>query len=694
MKIEEKEELAPENEGITLPAEDTNAPIDQAESIEENQQAAPVADTPVKQEKSKKATVPKAKKVSAARKKVSDKKASEQVQPEAVISEKKDVDTTGVIKKEVETEDAQGSDSVSEQGDQSFEVETEQHLDYSNYNKKQLVQVLESLAGEDNFSQIGRILKETKKAYDDLHADERKAAYDKYIEDGGEKDGFEYKLDELDQRFQKAHDKLRDRRNQFLNNLEASKEDNLQKKQALLDRLRDLVDSEETGSSLKVLKDIQTKWREIGPVPPAQLKNLWANYNALLDRFYDNRSIYFELKELDRKKNYDLKIELCERAEQLASGEDLGELIRQLNDLHEEFKHIGPVPAEVQDVIWERFKTASDKIYIRRKEHYEILKESLRANLVAKEAISEKIAAFSSFESDRIAEWNEKTKEIIQLQKEWESIGGIPKEKAKKVNKQFWSAFKAFFGKKGAFFKKIEEERKENLRMKQELLDKAEALKDSEDFRSASEELKKLQVRWKEIGPVPEKFRNEIFNKFKKACDHFFSRRRSKSEHTEQEYNKNLAKKTALCGELEELSKTGKVDMARVKAIESEWAEIGFVPKENIKSIQRRYTEAIEKITGAVGISENEKYKLRFMAQFNPSSYGPGADRMLQKKEGVLRRKISTLENDINVWKNNIDFFTSSKNADRLKREFQVKIDEANAELKNLKEQLKVISNI
>jgi len=280
------------------------------------------------------------------------------------------------------------------------------------------------------------------------------------------------------------------------------------------------------------------------------------------------------------------------------------------------------------------------------------------------------------------------------LQKEWEAIGGIPKEKAKKVNKQFWSAFKAFFGKKGTFFKKIEEERKENLRLKQELLDKAEALKDSEDFRSASDELKKLQVRWKEIGPVPEKFRNEIFNKFKKACDHFFSRRRSKSEHTEQEYNENLAKKSALCGELEEMSKAGMVNMDRVKAVESSWAEIGFVPKENIKSIQRRYTEAIEKITGVAGISENEKHKLRFMAQFNPSSYGPGADRMVQKKEGVLRRKISTLENDINVWKNNIDFFTSSKNADRLKREFQVKIDEANNELKNLKEQLKVISNI
>jgi len=317
MKIEEKEKLAPENEEIVESAESTNVPIDQTESVAEDKEDIPIAETPAIPEESVEAKVPKVKKVSAARKKVSDKKASEKAQPEAEIGEEKSVEIPEIVQKEVDTTETQESDSHVDESDHAGEVEIEQHLDYSSYNKKQLVQVLESLTGDDNFSQIGRILKETKKSYDDILSDERKLAYDKYIEEGGEKDGFEYKTDELDQRFQKAHDKLRDRRNQFLNNLEASKEENLQKKQALLDRLRDLVDSEETGSSLKALKDIQTKWREIGPVPSAQLKNQWANYNALLDRFYDNRSIYFELKELDRKKNYDLKIELCERAEQL-----------------------------------------------------------------------------------------------------------------------------------------------------------------------------------------------------------------------------------------------------------------------------------------------------------------------------------------------------------------------------------------
>ena len=689
MKIKEKENSTPELKGTSDLAETNSMPIDQPESSpDQSEEKSPIELTEIP-EASTEVKEKKTKKVGSSRKKKSDKTSVEEVQPEE--QENKELKTEDNNEKDNEALSDSTSGSDEEHGE---DVKEEQHLDYSNYSKKQLVQVLESLSNDDNFPQIGRILKETRKSYDEIASDERAAAFEKFVADGGEKDGFEYKPDELDLRFQKAFDKLKERRDEFFNNLEAAKEDNLQKKTALLDKLRELVDSEETGSSLKVLKDIQTKWREIGPVPSSQLKNLWANYNALLDRFYDNRSIYFELKELDRKKNYDLKLELCERAEQLAAGDDLGELIRQLNDMHEEFKHIGPVPVGVQDAIWERFKSASDKIYARRKEYFEQLKEVQKANLIAKEAISEKLNLFSSFDSDRITEWNEKTKEIIQLQKEWEAIGSIPKEKAKKINKQFWTAFKSFFVKKGVFFKKIEEERKENLRLKQELLEKAEALKDSEDFRGASEELKKLQARWKEIGPVPEKHRNEIFNKFKKACDHFFARRRSKSENAEKEYIENLNKKTSLCAELEGMTKSGKIDMDRVKAIEAEWSTIGYVPKVNIRSIQKRYTDAIEKITGQASISENEKHKLRFMAQFNPSSYGPGADKMIQKKEGLLRRKISTLENDINVWRNNIDFFTSSKNADRLKREFQVKIDEANTELKNLKEQLKVISNI
>jgi len=620
-------------------------------------------------------------------------------QRETEKSTEESIESTDIsAEKEAEEEHLEKvSDEKSDSGeDQNSEDEEEEehHLDYSNYTKKQMVQVLESLLKEDDFSQVGKILKEIKKPFDDIIAQERKEAYNKYIEDGGEKDGFEYRGEELDQRFNEAYNKLKSRKSEYFNNLENQKEKNLKTKLDILEQLRELVDSEETGASISDLKELQNQWKAVGPVPSSQLKGLWANYNALLDRFYDNRSIYFELKELDRKKNYDLKIELCVKAEELSEQENIREVIKQLNELHEEFKHIGPVPKEDQEPVWERFKAASDKIYARRKEFYEQLKEELKLNQVAKEALVDKVNSFAEFDSDRISDWNSKTKEIIGIQKEWEAIGSLPKEKAKKINKQFWSSFKSFFNNKGQFFKKIDEQRKENLKLKQELVDKAESLKDSEDFKNTADELKKLQKDWKKIGPVPEKQRNEVFKKFKKACDHFFDRRRANSDVIEKEYEKNLKAKESLCEEMEKMVEDKKVDMDRVKAIEAEWAKIGYVPRNSIRGIQKRYTKVIEAITEMADMSEEEKHKVRFKAQFSNMNFGPGSERVIQKKEGALRRQIANLENDISVWKNNIDFFTSSKNADKLKKDFQVKIDKANAQLKNLKEQLKMINKI
>lgn len=597
-------------------------------------------------------------------------------------------------KDDEDQEKSKGQDEHEDSDNNTEEDEEEHQLDYSNYSKKQMVQVLESLLKEDDFSQVGKILKEIRKPYDDLTDAEQKQAYERYIEDGGEKDGFEYRPDELDQRFEKAYGKLKDRRNQYFNSLEKQKEQNLNLKLEILEKLRELVDSEETGASIKDLKELQKEWKEVGVIPSSQVKSLWANYNALLDRFYDQRSIYFELKELDRKKNYDLKIELCKKAEELSENNNIQEVIKHLNELHEEFKHIGPVPKEDQDAVWERFKTASDKIYAKRKAYFDKLKEEFKLNEVAKLALVEKVAPFAAFNSDRISDWNAKTKEIIAIQKEWEAIGSLPKEHAKNVNKQFWSSFKAFFNLKGQFFKKLEGERKENLKLKQELVEKAEALKDSEDFRKTSDEMKRMQKKWKEIGPVPEKYRNEVFIKFKKACDHFFDRRRANSGKIEKEYEENLEKKKVLCEELEKMIGSDEANLDRIRSIEEEWSQIGFVPKANIRSIQKRYTEAISKITEKVDISESERHKLRFSAQFHTTNYGPGSEKMIQRKEGSLRRQISTLENDVNLWKNNIDFFAASKNADKLKKEFQVKIDKANAQLKSLKEQLKIISNI
>ncbi len=570
----------------------------------------------------------------------------------------------------------------------------ERHLDYTKYSKKQMVQVLESLQKENDFSQIGKILKEIKRAFDPIVNIERNAAYDKYIADGGEKDGFEYHPDDLDKQYQNLFNKLRERKNEYFNSQEKQKEHNLNLKSEIIEKLRALIDAEETGSSIKIIKDLQSQWKEVGLIPFSQVKTLWANYNALLDRYYDQRSIYFELKELDRKKNYDLKIELCKKAETLSAEENIRGAIRHLNELHEEFRHIGPVPKVDQEAVWERFKSASDKIYLKRKAFYEKLKDEHKINEVAKEALIEKVIPFTEFSSEKISDWNTKTKEILSIQKEWDTIGSLSKEKAKNINKKFWVSFKSFFNKKGKFFKKLEEGRRENLIFKQQLVEKAEALKESDDFNKTSDELKQLQRQWKESGPVPEKNRNEIYLKFKIACDYFFDRRRENSGVVAKDYEANLNKKQLLCKEIETMINAKKIEIDRIKKIEVEWSDIGFVPKSSIKSIQEKYLGLINKVTDSVNIPEIDKQKLRLSAQFNKSSDSPGVERLIIKKEGAIRRQISNLESDINLWANNIDFFASSKNADKLKEEYQLKIDNATTQVQSLKDQLKIIVNI
>jgi hypothetical protein len=573
------------------------------------------------------------------------------------------------------------------------EEHDEHHLDYSHHSKKQMVQVLESLLKENEFSQLGRILKEIRPPYDDLYHQEKEDALKKYVEAGGEADGFEYRGDELDQRFDTAYAALQERRREYLNSQEKHREENLHKKLDILERLREVVDAEETTASIGVLKKIQQEWRAIGPVAPKHIKTLWANYNALIDRFYDQRSIYFELKELDRKKNLELKLEICEKAEKLAGEENMKEAIRQLNELHEEFKNLGPVPMEEQEAIWQRFKAASDLIYTRRKDFYDHLKEQMRVNLLAKQVLIDKVQALSAFQSDRITEWNAKTAEVLQLQKDWESVGSIPRERARKVNRAFWTAFKAFFNNKGSFFKKLEDQRRENMRLKEELLARAEELRDSEEFERTSGELKDLQRRWKEIGPVPERYKDEIYNKFKQACDAFFNRRRERHDRAEHDQEENLSRKEALCAELEEMA-DGKPDLKRLKEIQIEWEQIGFVPRNAIKTIQMRYGNAVNRLADHMEVDDTERHRLKFKSQFSKTNFGPDAGRVIQKKEQTLRRQIARLENDINIWRTNMDYFAKSKTADLLKAEFNKKIEAASQELQELKEQLNLLTDI
>lgn len=583
--------------------------------------------------------------------------------------------------------------STADEDDGESEAEEEEEYDYTHHTKEQLVDVVEALHHSDDLRKVGKILKVLRPAFDEIIKGEAEEAKVKFVEEGGDADGFEFRPDEHMTRFEKAFGELRHKVKQQIKDREQSKQTNYEKKSELLEKLRELVDGEESTTSMKVIKDLQEEWKAIGSVPPQHNKNLWANYNALLDRFYDNRSIYYELKELDRKKNLEKKNELVKRAEALEKVENLKDAIKELNDLHEEFKHIGPVPKDDQEELWQRFKAASDRVYDRRREYLTVLKEDLNKNMMAKKELGDQIQAFVSFDSDRINEWNKKTKEILEFQKKWETIGGLPRDKAKEVNKHFWTAFKTFFNHKSQFFKKLEGQREENLKKKQELVSRAESLQQSTDWDKTAEDLKKLQKEWREVGPVPEKFRDSVFAEFKAACDAFFQARRGANNEKESEFQDNLNQKETICKKIQALAEIQPVDLEQLETLMDDYAEIGFVPRNAIKKIQNKFNAAVDKVLDVADVEDFERERIKMSITVNKLKGGPNAKGKIHRKEDAIRRQIRKLEDDISLWNNNLEFFASSATADKLREEFDGKISKANEEIKTLRAQLRVLRN-
>lgn len=614
---------------------------------------------------------------------------AETVQVEETPSEPKAADEG--TPESVET----ASEESSEEEKETVEEEDNSELpDFTTLSREQLVEAIEGATQLNNFSRIDLIVAGVEPLLRTFETNLRIEAQAKYIAEGGIEEDFEFRHDGLYNRFDASLRLIRDRKSAHYKEREANKTKNLEKKQELLEKLRELVDGEQATTSIKPIKEIQEEWKAIGQVPNQQGKTLWANYNALLDRFYHNRHILFELKDLDRKRNHTAKVLLCEKAEALGAIDSVKDAVIQLNELHEEYKAIGAVPREVQEALWQRFKAASDVVYRKRKDFLEHLKGDLKDNLIKKQELIETLAVYSSFDSDRINDWNAKTKEILGIQKSWEAIGGVPRETAKEINRAFWSAFKGFFANKNEFFKKLEALRKVNLEKKEVLIQEAIALQESEDWDKTADKLKQLQSKWKEVGPVPEKQRNAIYARFKEACDTFFNNKRTQLNQAESAYVVNQEKKEALLDQMSEMAKAKEGSQEELMTLIGQYNEFGFVPRNAIKSLEAKFKKAVAAYVASLGLEESDAETLTLKAELSAGGKGEGADRKLHKKESVLRRKINELEDNISLWNNNLAFFANSKTADKLKEEFDVKISKAEEEVQSLKKQLRVIRSI
>ena len=596
---------------------------------------------------------------------------------------------------------------------EELETATETTIDYGQFGKDDFVKLAEeqlALIKKDDvkiadFKRIDTILKNIRPLFDQIKKAEKDEAKQKYVAENESEEGFDFKHDDTIARFETAFRQIREARNEYFQGLDKRKENNFTVKTQLLSRLRGLVDADENnannpGTSWQEFKKIQDEWLAAGNIASPHNGTLWATYHALVDRYYSNRNIYFELKELDRKKNLTLKTDLVAKVEAMAAAlteaTPSRKLIEDANQVFEEYKHLGPAPKAEQEALWQRMKVALDTLYNARRAQSEDQKQVLTQNYEAKSKIYEALVPLTSFSSGSINEWNDKTKEVMALQDEWTNAKGqMLREEGKELNRKFWAALKTFFSNKGEFFKQLEAKREQNLKLKTELCEQIEAILESGDESgAATDKVINAQKQWKLIGQVAEKQKEAIFQRFKKSCDTYFDKKRNKNNEVEKEFEGNLVKKLEIIAKIEASAQAGEGNLNDLNTYKAEWSKVGFVPKKDMPTVNKRYVEAVNAYVGALGkLSPKEKAQVILENEVQMVRSGGDSGQGLQRKEGDIRRKMQQLENDIVVWRNNIEFFGRSKNSDKLRADVQSKIDNAQKQFDDLKKQLRVIQD-
>ena len=482
---------------------------------------------------------------------------------------------------------------------------------------------------------------------------------------------------EIERGFKDLYSQYKAKRAVYTQELEKAKEENYQAKLAVIEDLKALVEaSEDLNQTFPRFREIQNRWRAIGPVPQAKVKDLYDTYQHYVEKFYDYVKINKEFRDLDFKKNLEAKENLCEKAEGLAEEEDVVGAFRTLQKLHEQWKELGPVSKEFRESIWERFRAATAVINKKHQAFFESQKGNQKENLEAKTALCEKVEAIAQTEVKDSTDWNALTKEIENIQKEWKKIGFASKKDNQKVYDRFRAACDDFFAKKREFYSEFKNQMQDNLTQKLDLCEQAEALKDSEDWKKTSEAFIELQKKWKEIGPVSRKKSEQVWKRFRAACDAFFDNRDKHFGSMNSEQTENLQKKRDLIDEIRAFEVEGKEEAREaLHEFQERWNAIGFVPFKEKTRIQEAFRKAV-----------NEKF-----GEFREtgSRFAGKAERTVRSERDRLVQKFMKKEQEIATWENNMGFFSASKNADALLAELNKKIDIAKQELAQLEEEIK-----
>ena len=527
-----------------------------------------------------------------------------------------------------------------------------------------------------------------------LHFAEREADMKAYLDAGGDPAAYQVKPDENENAFKAEMTIIKERRAKQFEEQEKLKQDNLKKKLDIIEKIKNMATSpEEANKSYQEFKQLQQEWKEIKMVPAENANELWRNYQLYVEQFYDLLKLNSEAREYDFKKNLEIKTKLCEAAEKLADEDDVISAFHQLQELHQEYRESGPVAKELREGIWARFKAASTVINKKHQQHFEDIRAKEEDNLNKKTELCEKVEAIAKEENKTSADWENHTKQIIEIQTEWKTIGFAPQKMNVKIFERFRAACDDFFGRKSAYFTQMKKEFTENAEKKKALVEKAQALKDSTEWKATSDKLIALQKEWKTIGMVPKKYGDQLWNDFLAACNHFFEARNAANAGARNEEHANLDKKKAVVEKLKALLENPVDDtQAEVRKLTEEYNSIGHVPYKEKDKIFNEYHEVLDKIFKELNISTARRRLNNF--KINLKNVAKRGEDALDNERTRLQRRGEQMKQEIQTYENNLGFLNaSSKKGNSLIDEMNRKVQKLKDDLELIKQKIKAIDS-
>ncbi len=597
----------------------------------------------------------------------------------------------------------QAGDSIVENDEEekvkdSEEVKVQEQIvevDYTKLSREDLVKELREVIDKNSINDIRKEVEAIKASFYKQQKALNEQKRKDFLAQGGVTEDFAPAEDPVEEDLKDLFKRYRRLKAEFNRDQEKVKEVNLAKKYEIIEELKELINKDESiGDTFKDFRDLQQKWKEIGQVPQQKLKDLWNTYHHHVEKFYDYININKELRDLDLRKNFEIKTELCEKAEKLIEEKSVVTAFKTLQKFHNQWREIGPVPNDKKDELWERFKEATRVINKRHQDYFKNLKEEQKNNLERKEKLCEQAEEIADKTLESHKEWTDQTDAIIELQKVWRTIGFAPKKDNNKIYARFRDACDKFFGKKREFYAQNKELQDQNLTKKIELCEKAEAIQDSTDWKKTTKDLINLQKEWKEIGPVSRKQSDKVWKRFRAACDHFFNKKADYYQNIEQEFEANLKKKQEIIEKVKNYKFTNDVNenYEALKKFQEEFSEIGFVPYKMKDKVQNEFREELNKQFDKLKVNDKEKNLMKFQNRLENLQHKPKSSNKIKHERDKFFNKIKKLESNITLWENNIGFFSAdSPEAKEMLKDYQGKIDSARREIELLEEKIRMI---